>query len=98
MVRVNQVAHYNKLTEIMAPFRPLLSSKATFFWSDELQDAFDKSKEMIVEAIRHGVEIFELNRPTKLQTDWSKTTPGIGYYLSQKHCDCHIVAPPVTKG
>ena len=28
---VNQVAHYNKLTDIMAPFRPLLSSKATFF-------------------------------------------------------------------
>ena len=88
---VNQVAHYNKLIDIMAPFRPLLSSKAAFYWSDELQDAFEKSKEMIVEAIRQGVEIFELSRPTKLQTDYS--TSGIGYYLSQKHCDCDVIDP-----
>ena len=55
---VNQVAHYNKLTEIMAPFRPLLSSKATFYWSEELQAAFDKSKDLIIDAIKTGVEIF----------------------------------------
>ena len=61
---VNQVAHYEKLIELMAPFRPLLSSKATFYWSEELQKAFDKSKDLIVSAIRKGVEIFEPSRPT----------------------------------
>ena len=88
---VNQVANYNKLTDIMAPFRPLLSSKTTFYWSDELQRAFDESKDLIVAAIREGVEIFELSRPTKLQTDYS--TSGIGYYLSQKHCTCEGLDP-----
>ena len=88
---INQVAHYNQLGEMMAPFRPLLSSKAKFYWSDELQEAFTKSKKLIIEAIRRGVEIFELSRPTKLQTDWS--TNGIGYYLSQKHCTCPGLEP-----
>ena len=38
-----------------------------------------------MEAIKHGVEIFNKNRTTCLYTDWSKS--GIGYYLNQKHCD-----------
>ena len=88
---VNQVAHYNKLTEIMAPFRPLLSSKATFYWSEELQTAFGKSKDFIIDAIKKGVEIFEPSRPTMLRPDYSTT--GIGYYLSQKHCNCVKIIP-----
>ena len=43
---INQVAHYNQLGEMMAPFRPLLSSKAKFYWSDELQGAFIESKKL----------------------------------------------------
>ena len=79
---INQVAHYNQLSGLMAPFRPLLSSKASFYWTPELQEAFDASKDAI---------IFEVGRPTKLQTDWS--TSGIGYYLSQKHCSCEGIDP-----
>ena len=88
---INQVAHYNQLSKIMAPFRPLLSSKAAFYWSDELQQAFEASKKLIISAIREGVEIFDVSRPTMLRSDFSTT--GIGYYLSQKHCSCPDIDP-----
>ena len=86
---VNQVAHYAQLRELVAPLKPLLSSKSQFYWTDELQTLFDQSKTAIVEAIKNGVEIFDPNLPTKLQTDYSKT--GLGFYLAQKHCECQGV-------
>ena len=33
------------------------------------------------------MQIYDVNRRTCLRTDWSKS--GIGYLLSQKHCECH---------
>ena len=75
---VNQVAHYGQLRKLVEPLRPLLSSKTKFFWDEKMQQSFDESKEKIVEAIREGVEIFELGRWTLLRTDYSKT--GIGYF------------------
>jgi len=33
-----------------------------------------------------GIRSFSINRTTCLATDWSKT--GIGFTLSQKHCQC----------
>ena len=90
-VLVNQVAHYDKLTEIMAPFKPLLSPKTPFQWDDELEDAFQKSKFELIEAIKHGVQIFDPTRKTCLSPDWSKT--GIGYWLRQKYCNCHSDKP-----
>ena len=48
--------------------------------------AFQASKTDIIEAIRHGVEIFDVTRRTCLRPNWS--TKGIGYFLSQKHCPC----------
>ena len=92
---VNQVGHYAKLTKIMAPFKPLLSPKSKFTWSDELESAFQSSKEIIIEAIKKGVEIFDMQRPTCLRPDWSKT--GIGFYLCQKHCDCTSITPDCCK-
>ena len=86
---VNQVSHYAKLTDLMAPFKPLLSPKTRFRWDDELEHAFQKSKLEIVEAIKEGVKIFEPHRVTALSPDWSKT--GIGYFLYQKYCDCPSV-------
>ena len=84
---VNQVAHYAQLRDMMAPFRPFLSAKKQpFFWNDELNTAFNASKEAIVAAIREGVEIFDPMRKTCLRPDWSKK--GIGYFLLQQHCDC----------
>ena len=70
----------------MAVFKPLLSPKNQFIWNEELDTAFQKSKDIIIDAIKEGVEIFDLNRPTCLRPDWSKT--GIGFFLSQKHCSC----------
>ena len=41
---INQVSHFNKLTSIMQPFKPLLSPKTPFKWTDELENAFEQSK------------------------------------------------------
>ena len=54
---VNQVAHYAQLRELVAPLKPLLSSKSQFYWTDALQTSFDDSKMEIVEAIKAGVDI-----------------------------------------
>ena len=83
---VNQVSHYAKLTDLMAPFKPLLSPKTRFRWDDDLEQAFQQSKLEIVNAIEEGVRIFDPRRVTTLSPDWSKT--GIGYFLYQKYCEC----------
>ena len=89
---VNQVSNYAKLSPVMAPFRPFLSPKTPFVWTTELDDAFQESKQLIVEAIREGVRIFDPKRRTCLRTDWCKK--GIGYILSQKHCQCTYSSLP----
>ena len=58
---VNQVSNYAQLRDIMAPFRPFLSPKVTFFWTPDLERAFQLSKTAITAAIRHGVEIFDVS-------------------------------------
>ena len=83
---VNQVSHYAKLRELMEPFRRFLSPKVSFEWDEELDRIFEESKSKIIEAIKEGVQIFDITRRTCLRTDWSKM--GIGYLLAQKHCDC----------
>ena len=88
---VNHVSHYNRLINLVSPFRVFLGKNKKFEWNDELEAAFQKSKLAIVDAIREGVEIFDVNRPTLLQTDYSET--GIGYFLSQKHCSCPGISP-----
>ena len=65
-----------QLNELMLPFKHLLSPKNGFQWSEELEEAFKKSKDGIIEAIKEGVEIFDPPRTTCLRTDWSNT--GIG--------------------
>ena len=92
---VNQVGHYGKLTELMAPFKPLLSPKSKFTWTIELEAAFQSSKTLIINAIKRGVEIFDLTKLTCLRPDWSKT--GIGFYLCQKHCNCTSITPDCCK-
>ena len=84
---VNQVSHYAQLTKMMEPFRPFLSKYKRFEWTVELNYAFEQSKLAIVKAIQEGVRIYDIKRPTCLRLDWSNT--GIGYFLSQKHCDCN---------
>ena len=88
---VNQVANYGQLRSFMALFRPFLSPKYKFFWSDVLDKAFEESKDLIIQAIRHGVEIFDMSKLSCLRPDWSIT--GIGYFLLQKHCLCKSNTP-----
>ena len=70
----------------MAIFKPFLSPQYKFSWSHELEEAFQRSKEAIISAIREGVEIFDTQKRTCLRPDWS--TRGIGYFLLQQHCSC----------
>ena len=88
---VNQLANYSQLREMMRPFRPFLSPKTPFVWTDELQECFEDSKADIIKAIKHGVTIYDPKKITCLRTDWSNQ--GLGYHLSQKHCDCQSDLP-----
>ena len=88
---VNQVATYAKLRDLMTPFRPFLSPKTPFSWNNELDHAFEQSKEKIINLIKHGVQIFTLDRWTCLRPDWSRS--GLGYFLLQKHCTCEEITP-----
>ena len=88
---VNQVANYNQLRDLMAPFKPFLSPRYKFAWSNELEEAFQASKSMIIAGIREGVEIFDVHKRTCLRPDWS--CKGIGYFLLQQHCDCRSNSP-----
>lgn len=92
---VNQVAHYDQLSIVMEPFKHLLSPKSKFQWTNELEVAFSESKQLVIEAIEKGVEIFDPKLPTCLRPDWSKS--GIGFYLSQKHCQCSNISPTCCK-
>ena len=88
---INQVSHYGQLSRIMEPFKPLLSPKTIFKWTDELETSFQQSKTELIKAIKNGVRIFDPSRKTCLNPDWSKT--GIGYWLRQKYCSCESNIP-----
>ena len=93
---INQVSNYAQLRDLLAPFRPFLSPKVKFDWTAELNETFNKSKELIVDAIRHGVEIFDLDKQTCIRPDWSRK--GVGYFLTQKHCKCTVLNPDCCDG
>ena len=88
---INQVANYAKLRKVMAPFRDFLSPKCKFMWTEKLNQSFNESKEIIIDAIKSGVQIFDLGKLTCLRPDWSKQ--GLGYFLMQKHCKCNSRLP-----
>lgn len=88
---VNQVSYAFAAAERMLPFRDLLKPGKPFEWDNRLEELFNESKAIIIEEIRHGVEIFDKSRSTCLCTDWSKE--GIGFWLLQKHCSCQQITP-----
>ena len=90
---VNQISFAFAQAPVMAPFRELLERSKPFYWDDSLEIVFQESKSEIVRSIKDGVATFEVNRPTCLATDWSKT--GIGFTLSQKHCSCLEINNPL---
>ena len=75
----------------MSPFKPFLSPRYPFAWTQELDSAFKESKEAIISAIYTGVVIFDVTKRTCLRPDLSRQ--GAGYYLSQKHCHCESNIP-----
>ena len=87
----NQVAYCFCKTEIMSPFRHLLSTNTPFEWTDNLEAAFSASKETILEMIKRGVYSFDFELETCLSTDYSKE--GIGWILQQKTCTCKKISP-----
>ena len=92
---VQQVSYAFSLTAVMAPFRDLLKSKATFYWDEALQMVFEQAKEMIVREIIKGVKMFDKHKPICVATDWSKE--GLGFFLMQKYCKCEQVTPTCCK-
>ena len=60
-------------------------------WSQELQDAFDRGREEVVKQVRKGIQSFNMNQITCLQTDYSQD--GIGFLLLQKYCGYSSVSP-----
>ena len=92
---VNQVSYAFASAQRMAPFRNLLKPGILFHWTDELNQLFNKSKDVIIHEIHEGVRIFDKSKPTCLATDWSKD--GMGFFLLQKHCSCNTVKPLCCK-
>ena len=83
---VNQVAWAYSISPVMEPFRELIKPHNNFHWTPQLNKLFEASKLEIVAKVKDGVQSFEPQRRTCLQTDWCKH--GIGYLLLQKHCSC----------
>ena len=92
---VNQGAYAFSMSTHMSPFRDLLKPDNKFIWSEDLDNAFVKSKLVMVEEMEKGVRLFEPYRPTCLSTDWSNE--GIGFTLKQKHCHCQDISPTCCK-
>ena len=72
----------------MEPFRELLKPSTVYDWTDELEDAFIKSKQEIICLIKNGVKQFKPDHHTYLSTDFSKA--GLGRILQQKRCECTV--------
>ena len=90
---VNQVSWAHTITDEMQPFRDLIKKNSKFHWTPALQSVFEKTKQVIIEAVKNGIQSYDPQLPTCIQCDWSKT--GIGYLLMQKHCKCELDNAPI---
>ncbi|CAG2237418.1 unnamed protein product [Mytilus edulis] len=88
---INQGAYAFAMARQMKPFRALLKPSTTFCWTNELDEVFHKSKEIIIQEMKEGVRLFDPARMTCLATDWS--VDGIGFFLMQKYCQCSSKTP-----
>ena len=71
------------IANLLAPMRPLLSTKNEFAWSPDLDHAFTTAKQALTSA--PTVSFFDLEKPTRLCTDASRQ--GLGFVLQQKNGD-----------
>ena len=92
---VEQSSYAFSKTDVMLPFRHLLKPSSKFEWTDELEEAFTKSKVEIIKRIEDGIRTFDPRKVTCLAPDFCKT--GIGFHLLQKNCTCSNITPVCCK-
>jgi hypothetical protein len=78
-------------TEHMAPFCHLLCQSTPFYWNDDLEVMFRRSKEKITELIADEVTSFDMELVTCLSPDYSQQ--GMGCILQQKRCSYDKIVP-----
>ena len=87
---VNQIAPFFAMSSVTETFRDLLKPSnakgKSVYWDNELQIAFNKSKEFICNEASKGLAYFDTNKNTLAITDWSKE--GIAFTIFQQHCSC----------
>lgn len=59
-----------------------------FTWDQNVEDAFQHPKWVLVNLVQKGVVTFDKDQVTCFASDWSKD--GMGFLLLQKHCPCTI--------
>ena len=78
---VNQLsASTSTVAGLLAPLRPLLSTKNDFVWASEHDQAFHNAKKSLTAA--PTLAFFDASKPTRLCTDASRH--GLGFILQQK--------------
>ena len=65
------------MKQTLVPLKPLLSNKNPYMWNQELQEAFDKSKDILCSD--QVLKRFDASKQTFLLTDASRL--GQGYAL-----------------
>ena len=73
----------NLVAALLAPLRPLLSTKNDFVWSSDHEGAFTNIKRSLT--IPPVLSFFDITKPTCLTTDASRQ--GVGFILQQKSVD-----------
>ena len=81
---VNQLSTSTaNVATVLAPFRPLLSTKNEFLWLNDHDKAFSKAKQSLTTP--PVLSFFDITKPTRLSTDASRQ--GLGFILQQKTSD-----------
>ena len=70
----------NAIAELIAPLRPLLSTKNEFTWTMEHDQTLEKAKECLTTA--PVLAFFDVAKPTRVCTDASRQ--GLGFVMQQQ--------------
>ncbi len=82
-----QLADFSSdVASAMLPLRPLLKASSEFVWCAEHDRAFDATKQALISP--PVLAFFDPTRPTRLETDASRTR-GLGYALLQQDAEGH---------
>ena len=89
---VSQIAWAYAISLVMQLFRDFVKNHSQFYWDTNLDKIFQNSKSILINQVTEGIQTFDVNKPTFVQTDWSKC--GLGYLLLQKYCHCTMDRAP----